>query len=165
MITSLEISNLSDNGLKLPVMEDFYTLQGEGFFSGQAAYFIRLGGCEVGCLWCDVKDSWDFYKWPLNEVDELVKRANVYAGKIAVITGGEPTHFNLGPLTTSLQAEGFRTHIETSGVFPITGQWDWICFSPKKFKEPYPEVFKRADELKVIVYNNSDLKWATELAL
>ena len=148
----------------LPVMENFYTIQGEGFYQGHAAYFIRLGGCDVGCVWCDVKDSWDRYAHPQVEVKEMVKKAKSSGSEIAVITGGEPAMHNLESLTNELQKAGLKTHIETSGVYLLTGQWDWVCFSPKKFKAPHPSVFTKADELKIIVYNKSDFEWAEEHA-
>jgi organic radical activating enzyme len=144
----------------LPLMEDFYTIQGEGFYQGQAAYFIRLGGCDVGCVWCDVKESWDASAHPLVSVDEITKRARETGTPAAVITGGEPLMYDLTLLTHSLQASGIRTHLETSGVYPLTGSWNWICFSPKKFKAPDPFIPARADELKIIVYNQSDFDWA-----
>lgn len=146
----------------LPVMEDFYTIQGEGFYQGHAAYFVRLGGCDVGCVWCDVKDSWDASRHPLLSVAEIVSRVQTGKGKIVVITGGEPVMYNLEKLTSALKVAGFRTHIETSGVYPLTGTWDWVCFSPKKFKKPDPTIFSVADELKVIVNHKSDLAWAEE---
>jgi 7-carboxy-7-deazaguanine synthase len=149
---------------KLPVMEAFYTVQGEGLFSGQAAYFIRLGGCDVGCAWCDVKESWDASKHPTFSVEELVARAMQHPARIAVITGGEPLMHDLGPLTRALRAAGFRTHIETSGTHPLSGDWHHICFSPKKFKAPLPGIFPAAHELKVIVLNKHDLLWAEEHA-
>jgi len=146
----------------LPLMEDFYTIQGEGFYQGSAAYFIRLGGCDVGCVWCDVKESWDVH--PSVSVDTMMERAKTSGTEIVVVTGGEPAMHDLTALTQTLNANGMRTHIETSGVYPLTGQWDWVCFSPKKFKEPHPSVFGQADELKVIVYNKSDFAWAEEFA-
>ncbi|WP_073142369.1 7-carboxy-7-deazaguanine synthase QueE [Chryseolinea serpens] len=148
----------------LPLMEDFYTIQGEGFYQGSAAYFIRLGGCDVGCVWCDVKESWDVNAHPSVSVDVMMERAKTSGTEIVVITGGEPAMHDLTALTQTLKANGMRTHIETSGVYPLTGQWDWVCFSPKKFKEPHPSVFVQADELKVIVYNKSDFAWAAEFA-
>lgn len=145
-------------------MEDFYTIQGEGFYQGHAAYFIRLGGCDVGCVWCDVKESWDAGAHPLVPVDEMVQRAKKSGTKLVVITGGEPAMYDLSILTKSLQQAGLQTNIETSGAYPLTGTWDWICFSPKKFKAPDPSIFKQANELKVIVYNKSDFNWAEEFA-
>ncbi|MGA0556699.1 7-carboxy-7-deazaguanine synthase QueE [Larkinella sp. VNQ87] len=150
----------TDTQQRLPVMESFYTLQGEGAHTGKAAYFIRLGGCDVGCHWCDVKESWDADLHPKRTVGELVEAALQYPGRMAVITGGEPLIHDLTNLTVALQRAGFQTNIETSGVYPVSGTWDWICFSPKKFKEPHPDIFRRADELKVIVYNKSDFEFA-----
>lgn len=141
-------------------MEHFYTVQGEGKFAGEAAYFIRLGGCDVGCVWCDVKDSWDANAHPQLTVADLTKQAKKTAAKIVVVTGGEPAMYDLNDLTQSLKMEGFRTHIETSGAYKVTGEWDWVTFSPKKFKEPLKEVSEIADELKVVVFNKSDFKWA-----
>lgn len=147
-----------------PVMEHFYTLQGEGFFSGQAAYFIRLGGCDVGCVWCDVKESWDAENHPKMTVQDIVHAAFQHPGRIAVITGGEPCMHDLGPLCDALQAANFRTHIETSGAHPLSGNLDWITLSPKKFKAPLAECLEEADELKVVVYHKSDFSWAEEHA-
>ncbi len=152
------------SGAVLPLMEDFYTIQGEGFYQGHAAYFIRLGGCDVGCIWCDVKESWDASAHPLHTVDVIRNRAESSGSKIAVVTGGEPGLYNLSLLTQALQNSGMRTHIETSGVHPLTGTWDWICFSPKKFKEPHPSIFEKANELKIIIYNKNDFEWAQSFA-
>lgn len=149
---------------KLPVMEHFYTIQGEGYHQGSAAYFIRLGGCDVGCVWCDVKDSWDANKHPLYNTNDLVAEVKKTPAKIVVITGGEPLMHNLKELTHQLQANGLKTHIETSGSHPISGSWDWICLSPKKFKAPLPEIMRLAHELKIIVYNKSDFDWAEKYA-
>ncbi len=148
----------------LPVMEAFYTLQGEGRHSGKAAYFIRLGGCDVGCHWCDVKESWDASLHPMLPMDEIVQQAMAFRGRMAVITGGEPLMYNLDTLTKALQEKGFQTNIETSGVYPISGYWNWICFSPKKFKTPHESIYDFADELKVIIYNKSDFDFAEEHA-
>jgi 7-carboxy-7-deazaguanine synthase len=149
----------------LPTMEYFYTIQGEGFHQGRAAYFIRLGGCEVGCHWCDVKESWNMNAHPKLSINQLVTNALQYAGRLAVITGGEPLMHNLDALTGSLHEAGFETNIETSGVCEhVTGEWDWICFSPKKFKKPNPEIYQKANELKVIIYNQSDFEWAESFA-
>ena len=155
---------LRSSGERLPVMEAFGTVQGEGAYTGQAAWFIRLGGCDVGCTWCDVKESWDASVHPVRSVDDLVAEALQQPARIAVITGGEPAMHDLGPLTNALRQAGFRTHIETSGAHPLSGEWHWICFSPKKFRAPLPEIYDRADELKVIVYNRHDLDWAGEHA-
>lgn len=157
----MEMNNIE---VGLPVMESFYTLQGEGFHQGRAAYFIRLGGCDVGCVWCDVKESWDLDKHPKRTVEELVSAAAQYPGRIAVITGGEPLMHDCTALTRALQAEGFATHIETSGAWPVSGDWDWICLSPKKFKAPLPAIVPMANELKVVVFNKSDLAWAEQWA-
>lgn len=145
-------------------MESFYTIQGEGFYQGYAAYFIRLGGCDVGCVWCDVKESWDAAAHPLVPVEEMVKEAKASGTSLVVITGGEPAMYDLDELTTAIQAAGMKTNIETSGVYELTGSWDWVCFSPKKFKTPHPSVYQVANELKVIVYNKSDFEWAEEHA-
>lgn len=144
----------------LPVMEAFYTVQGEGHFSGKAAYFIRLGGCDVGCVWCDVKESWDAAKHPLTSVSEMVTTAATFSSNILVITGGEPFMYDLSELTQAIQKLGKRAHVETAGVYPLSGQWDWICFSPKKFKKPLPEYYLHSHELKVVIYHESDLAWA-----
>jgi 7-carboxy-7-deazaguanine synthase len=149
---------------KLPIMEAFYTLQGEGFHSGKAAYFIRLGGCDVGCVWCDVKESWDADAHPKLSVETLVANAEENPGKLVVVTGGEPLIYNLDNLTYALHVKGFKTNIETSGAHPLSGNWDWICFSPKKFKEPLPEFYEAANELKIIVFNKSDFKFAEKFA-
>jgi 7-carboxy-7-deazaguanine synthase len=148
----------------LPVMEAFYTLQGEGFHQGRAAYFIRLGGCDVGCVWCDVKDSWDAEKHPKKTITEIVSEATSFPGRLAVITGGEPLLHNLTALTYALHAAGFETNIETSGSSPLTGNWNWICLSPKKFKAPVPEIVPLAHELKVVVFNKHDFDWAETYA-
>ncbi len=152
----------------LPVMEQFYTLQGEGCHQGRAAYFIRLGGCDVGCVWCDVKDSWDAGRHPQVSVAALAEAAGAhippgYPG-IVVITGGEPLMHNLEALTAALHERGFKTHLETSGSHPLSGNWDWICVSPKKFKAPLPDILPRADELKVVIFHPSDFTWAEQFA-
>lgn len=145
-------------------MEDFYTIQGEGYFQGHAAYFIRLGGCDVGCVWCDVKESWDAAAHPVVSVSEMVNRAKSSGSNRVVITGGEPAMYDLTELTTALKTEGLRTHIETSGAYPLTGTWDWVCFSPKKFKAPHASIYHHCHELKVIIYNKSDFSWTEEFA-
>lgn len=145
-------------------MEAFYTLQGEGFHQGRAAYFIRLGGCDVGCVWCDVKDSWDASKHPLMDIEAIVEEACKYPARLAVITGGEPLMHDLTELTAALHREGFETNIETSGSSPLSGEWDWICLSPKKFKAPLPEVVPHASELKVVIFNKHDFAWAETYA-
>lgn len=148
----------------LPVMESFYTLQGEGYHQGRAAYFIRLGGCDVGCFWCDVKESWDAALHPQIPVTAIVEQATQFPGKLIVITGGEPLLHQLDELTGLLHAKGFEINMETSGSSPLSGEWDWICLSPKKFKAPLPEVLARANELKVVIYNKHDFEWAEEHA-
>lgn len=148
----------------LPVMEHFYTLQGEGFHQGKAAYFIRLGGCDVGCVWCDVKESWDAEKHPKYEVRSLMAEVRKTPAEIIVITGGEPLMHNLNELTKELQSAGLKTNIETSGAHPLSGNWDWICLSPKKFKAPLPEILPVANELKVVIFNKSDFDWAEKYA-
>ena len=145
-------------------MEHFYTLQGEGFHQGKAAYFIRLGGCDVGCVWCDVKDSWDAEKHPRYEVKSLIEEVKKTPAEIVVITGGEPLMHNLDELTKELKEAGLKTNIETSGAYPLSGSWDWICLSPKKFKAPLPDVIPFANELKVVVFNKSDFEWAEKYA-
>jgi 7-carboxy-7-deazaguanine synthase len=149
---------------QLPVMEQFYTLQGEGFHQGRAAYFIRLGGCDVGCVWCDVKESWETAGHPLASIDSLVENVKQTNAQIVVITGGEPLLHNLALLTAALQQAGFKTHMETSGSSPLSGDWDWITLSPKKFKAPLPDMLPLAHELKIIVFNKSDLAWAEQWA-
>ena len=148
----------------LPVMEHFYTLQGEGFHQGKAAYFIRLGGCDVGCVWCDVKDSWDMEKHPKYEVGSLVSEIRKTPAEIVVITGGEPLMHNLDELTRQLKEAGYKTNIETSGAYPLSGSWDWICLSPKKFKAPLLPIISLANELKIVVFNKSDFDWAEKYA-
>lgn len=145
-------------------MESFYTIQGEGFHQGTAAYFIRLGGCEVGCVWCDVKESWDASKHPLVAVEEMAQMAKQSGTEMVVVTGGEPAMYDLAALTSELHQAGLKTNIETSGVYALSGEWDWVCFSPKKFKAPHSSVYADADELKIVVYNKSDFEWAEEHA-
>ena len=145
-------------------MEHFYTIQGEGVHQGKAAYFIRLGGCDVGCVWCDVKESWNRDNHPLIDVSHLVKLVKATPAQIVVITGGEPLLHNLTTLTDSLRKEGLRTHIETSGSSPLSGTWDWITLSPKKFKAPLEEILPLANELKTVVFNKSDFAWAESWA-
>jgi len=145
-------------------MEHFCTLQGEGRYTGQASYFLRLGGCDVGCVWCDVKESWDATQHPQVSIEEMVDRVLESGVRIAVITGGEPLMHNLDSLTQGLQEKGIRTHVETSGAHTLSGQWDWICVSPKKFKAPLPSMLSVAHELKVVVYHKSDFAWAEEHA-
>jgi 7-carboxy-7-deazaguanine synthase len=148
----------------LPVMESFYTLQGEGAYTGNAAYFVRLGGCDVGCFWCDVKESWDADAHPKVEIIEIVDEVMQSGAKIAVITGGEPAMHQLDELCDSLGNAGIRRHIETSGAHQLSGDWDWVCLSPKKFKPAKEEVYAKAHELKIVVYNRHDLEWAEQHA-
>jgi 7-carboxy-7-deazaguanine synthase len=155
---NLEIE-IGDN---LPVMESFYTLQGEGFHTGRAAYFVRLSGCDVGCVWCDVKESWGARNDQLKSIDEILNMIVTYPSKFVVLTGGEPAMYNLSGLINKLKENNMYVAIETSGVYPLKGDVDWYTFSPKKFKKPCEEAYKRANELKVIIYNNSDFKWASE---
>jgi len=147
----------------LPLMEAFYSLQGEGFYKGTAAYFIRLGGCDVGCHWCDVKESWAAEAHPLVPVDTIVTDALAHS-KTMIITGGEPLMWNLDLLTEKLRAAGARTHIETSGAHPLSGTFDWICLSPQKIKRPVGDVLQKANELKMVIYNNNDFLFAEEMA-
>ena len=150
-------------GLVVPLMEEFYTIQGEGYHKGSAAYFVRIGGCDVGCHWCDVKESWDAEKHPPTEISTIINNAKQYSDTI-VVTGGEPLMWNMSPLTSRLRNENLATHIETSGAYPLSGDWDWICLSPKKRMLPLDDIYKVADELKVIVYNQNDFVFAEEQA-
>jgi 7-carboxy-7-deazaguanine synthase len=147
-----------------PVMERFKTLQGEGAFTGVSAWFIRLGGCDVGCAWCDVKESWEASAHPQVSVDALVDEALAAQTAIVVVTGGEPLMHDCGPLTSAIRAAGLKVHLETSGAHPFTGDWDWVTLSPKRFKAAQSEAFERADELKVVVVNRQDYAWAEEHA-
>lgn len=152
-----------EKGLFLPLMEEFYTIQGEGYHSGRAAYFIRIGGCDVGCHWCDVKESWNPALHPATDIHQIADHAAQYS-KTIVITGGEPLTWNMEPLTSLLKQKGLDIHIETSGAYAVTGHWDWFCLSPKKTKPPVVEAYDYAHELKVIIYNKHDFKWAEEHA-
>ncbi len=147
-----------------PIMETFYSIQGEGFYQGHAAFFIRLAGCDVGCVWCDVKESWDANMHQLKTVEDLVAEVKQSQTELVIITGGEPLMYDCFPLTKALQEEGYNTHLETSGAYPLSGNWNWICVSPKKFKPPLLDILKNAHELKVIVFNKSDLDWAIQHA-
>jgi 7-carboxy-7-deazaguanine synthase len=155
---------IPDDGTLLPLMEEFYTIQGEGYHTGKAAYFIRLGGCDVGCHWCDVKESWDADLHALTAADTIALNASKFPSKAVVVTGGEPLIYNLDYLTQQLKQKGIKTFIETSGAYPLSGEWDWICLSPKKFKGPTPSVSAKANELKVIIFNKSDFEWAEQHA-
>lgn len=154
-----EIKKLVDAGKMLPLMEAFYTIQGEGYHKGAAAYFIRIGGCDVGCHWCDVKESWDATLHPPTAIEKIVNQASTYSDTI-VVTGGEPLMWDMQPLTSLLKDKKLKTHIETSGAYTLSGDWDWICLSPKKRKPPLGAIYSKADELKVIVYNKSDFEFA-----
>jgi organic radical activating enzyme len=151
-----------NDGKNLPIMESFYTLQGEGFHSGRAAYFIRLSGCDVGCVWCDVKESWETQPEQVKSIDEIVNWVVTYPSKFVVLTGGEPAMYNLNELVEKLKENKMYVAIETSGVYPLNGSVDWYTFSPKKFKKPCDEAYEKANELKVVIYNKSDFKWALE---
>ena len=148
----------------LPLMEHFYTIQGEGFHTGRAAYFVRLAGCDVGCVWCDVKESWDANAHPQININNILEYVKDAKAEMAVITGGEPLLHQLDELTTLLQQNNIETNIETSGSSPLSGNWNWICVSPKKFKEPLLEVIEKANELKIVVFNKSDFEWAEKYA-
>ena len=156
MITDLE------EGTVLPLMEAFYTIQGEGFYTGSSAYFLRIGGCDVGCHWCDVKESWDVETHPTTKVEEMIFPILEYPSNTVVVTGGEPLMWNMSYLTQSLKIKGLKTHLETSGSHKLSGEWDWICLSPKKFQKPLETIKPLADELKIIVKNKSDFMWAEE---
>ena len=158
-----EVQNLINSGEMLPLMEEFYTIQGEGAHTGTAAYFIRIGGCDVGCHWCDVKESWNAKLHPPTATDTIVTNAQKY-GNTVVITGGEPLMWSLDYITNQLQKHQIKTHIETSGAYSLSGKWDWFCLSPKKTKLPLNEVYAEADELKMIIHNMSDFKFAEEQA-
>ncbi len=156
--------DIFEGGRKLPLMEEFYTLQGEGHNMGQAAYFIRIGGCDVGCSWCDTKPSWDAHTFPPGDAIEIALRAAVFPAKTVVVTGGEPSLYPLDFFTEHLHSLGIKTMVETSGAHPLTGQWDWICLSPKKNAPPKPAIYQRANELKVVIQNQADLAWAEKNA-
>ncbi|MBD1259427.1 7-carboxy-7-deazaguanine synthase QueE [Maribacter polysiphoniae] len=158
-----EVLELVNKGLMLPLMEEFYTIQGEGFHKGTAAYFIRVGGCDVGCHWCDVKESWNAETHPPTDITSIVEKAVAHSDTI-VVTGGEPLTWDMGPLTKALKAKHVKTHIETSGAHPLSGTWDWICLSPKKNKLPTGIIYEKAHELKVIVFNKHDFIFAEEQA-
>ena len=162
--TAVVKPTVPEDGSTLPLMEEFYTIQGEGFNTGKAAYFIRLGGCDVGCHWCDVKESWDATLHPLTTSETIALNAASYPAKAVVITGGEPLLYNLDYLCDLLEKKQIRRFLETSGAYPLSGSWEWICLSPKKFKAPMPSVSKMAHELKVIIFNTSDFAWAEKQA-
>jgi organic radical activating enzyme len=158
---NLELKRLVDIGEMLPIMEAFYTIQGEGYHKGTAAFFIRVGGCDVGCHWCDVKESWDANLHPPTKIDTIVSQARSNSDTI-VVTGGEPLMWDMNPLTKLLRKNNLNTHIETSGAYNLTGDWDWICLSPKKRKLPLQPIYAKANELKVIIFNKSDFKFAED---
>lgn len=149
-----------NSSVELPIMEHFYTIQGEGRHSGRAAYFVRIAGCDVGCVWCDVKDSWEANQHPLMYLEEIVTKVKNANADFCVITGGEPAMYDLTLLVEKLRSEGIETAIETSGCYPLRGNIDWYCFSPKKFKAPCDESYTKADELKVVISHPSDFEWA-----
>ena len=160
---SKEVQIAVEKGLMLPLMEEFYTIQGEGFHTGTAAYFIRIGGCDVGCHWCDVKESWNAALHPPTSIDLIVENAVRYSETI-VVTGGEPLTWDMSLLTQKLKNNNLKVHVETSGAYPLTGTWDWICLSPKKNKLPTQAVYDNAQELKMIIYNKHDFIFAEEQA-
>ena len=151
-----------ENGKKIPLMESFLSIQGEGFFSGKSSYFLRIGGCDVGCHWCDVKESWDPSIHPLTKVDDIIDEIKQYSVKIVVVTGGEPLMYNLDYLCQSLKLLDIKIHLETSGAYKLSGNFDWICLSPKKTLKPLKNIYDISDELKIIVSNKNDLKWAQD---
>ncbi len=152
-----------DSGEILPLMEEFYTIQGEGFHTGKAAYFIRVGGCDVGCHWCDVKESWNADLHPATKTLKIIENVKKHANTV-VITGGEPLMWNMDFITKNIKKENIKIHIETSGAYPLTGKWDWICLSPKKTKLPLEDIYLKSNELKMIIYNKNDFKFAEEQA-
>lgn len=151
--------NIPD-GSRLPLVEEFFTLQGEGYHTGKAAYFIRLGGCDVGCSWCDTRFSWDKGLYPLVETEHIIANAVKSGTDAVVVTGGEPLMWNLDDLCSGLANNNINTFIETSGSHPLSGKWDWICLSPKRNMPPLEYICRIASELKVIVEVESDLEWA-----
>ncbi len=157
-------SDIYENGTKLPLIADFYTIQGEGFHTGKPAYFIRIGGCDIGCRWCDSKISWNADTHKLIGIEEIANKAAETSAKAVVVTGGEPSSYNLQPLTKELKKHNIQRFIETSGAYKLTGDWDWVCFSPKIQKPPYEYNFQIANELKVIIYNDEDFEWAEKMA-
>lgn len=151
-----------EKGIQIPLMESFYSIQGEGYYSGHSAYFLRVGGCDVGCHWCDVKESWDAKKHPLTKVDEIINEIKNFDPDTVVVTGGEPLMWNMSYITKRIKDLGIKIHLETSGSYELTGDWDWICLSPKKLQKPKSSMLRVANELKVIVQNKHDFKWAEE---
>ncbi len=163
-----DIDKLTDGLLKqgkvLPLMEAFYTIQGEGFYSGMPSFFVRIGGCDVGCHWCDVKESWNAKLHPAIDTDKIINQVVACKAKVVVVTGGEPMNYNMSYFTQKLKAYGFQTHLETSGSSPMTGEWDWVCLSPKQNKAPLKSALDVADELKVIIEDDADFEWAEKNA-
>ncbi|MGL4956734.1 MAG: 7-carboxy-7-deazaguanine synthase QueE [Bacteroidales bacterium] len=157
-------TEIDNGGRLLPLVEDFYSIQGEGFHTGKPAYFIRLGGCDVGCRWCDAKLTWNAQRYPPIATDEIVARASSFAAQAVVVTGGEPLNYNLNYLCAQLKQKGLQTFIETSGSQRLSGDWDWICLSPKQSQAPSEDFFLYANELKIIVENKKDLEWAEHCA-
>lgn len=164
MSRSEQIIELLEGGAKLPLVEDFYTIQGEGFHTGKPAYFIRLGGCDVGCRWCDAKNTWNPTLYPPTPIEEIVERATSCPAQAMVITGGEPLLYPLDKLTQALKAHKLKIFLETSGSQSFSGYFDWVCLSPKRQQPPLAEAFWRANELKVIIEKEDDLRWAEENA-
>ena len=156
------MKDIFEQGKKLPLMQEFYSIQGEGFHAGKAAYFIRIGGCDIGCRWCDTKISWNADIYPLASTDSIIENAFNSEAKSIVVTGGEPFKYDLTYLSKKAKEKNIQTFIETSGAYPVTGEWNWICVSPKKQKPPLPDLYQKANELKVIIYNNEDFNWAEE---
>lgn len=156
------MKDIFEQGKKLPLMQEFYSIQGEGFHAGKAAYFIRIGGCDIGCRWCDTKISWNADIYPLASTDSIIENAFNSEAKSIVVTGGEPFSYDLTYLSKKAKEKKLQTFIETSGAYPVTGEWDWICVSPKIQKPPLPDLYEKADELKIIIFNDEDFNWAEE---
>ncbi len=154
------MSDIFEKGRKLPLIQEFYTIQGEGYHTGKAAYFIRIGGCDIGCSWCDTKVSWNADIHSLAETEDIIEKAFLSEAKSIVVTGGEPLSYDLDYLCKKANEKKLETFIETSGAYPMSGKWDWVCLSPKKQKPPLPENYLAADELKVIIFDDDDLIWA-----
>jgi organic radical activating enzyme len=164
MLSKEQEDILLDEGKMLPLMEEFYTIQGEGHNTGQAAYFIRVGGCDVGCSWCDVKESWNRNLYPPTPTDIIVKNTARHPAKAVVVTGGEPLMYNMDYLCSELKKHAIARFLESSGAHPFSGEWDWICVSPKKNAPPVASVYEKAHELKVVIQSKDDFKWAEENA-
>ncbi len=156
------IRQIYDNGRLLPIYESYYTIQGEGFHTGKPTFFIRIAGCTIGCPWCDTKGSWRPYPHQLVPVEDLAVKAAALPAKSLLVTGGEPLTYNLEPLTQEMKKRGIKTYLETTGTEPLTGQWDWICVSPKPYKKSLPGVVRKANELKIVIYADSDFQLAEE---